>query len=109
MLGITRDPATSPDRAAKKRKRVVAHGGCTLEAGRITRVCGREEAAPSSLSLCGIIYGATCKVRKITPASAGLAETTLLYATAGTRAAAHRCGSAGRSGTDDVFTRESLN
>lgn len=37
----------------------------------IARVCGRS----------GIIYGATCKVRKITPASAGFAETTLVYAT----------------------------
>jgi len=44
----------------------------------------------------GIIYGATCKVRKITLASAGFAgSTTLVYATG-------PCGSAGQR-ADDVY------
>lgn len=39
------------------------------------------ECAGAKATRSGIIYGATCKVRKITPASAGFAETTLVYAT----------------------------
>lgn len=38
------------------------------------------ECAGAKAVRSGIIYGATCKVRKITPASVGFAETTLVYA-----------------------------
>lgn len=67
-----------------------AHGG-----RRRRRLLECAKAARS-----GIIYGATCKVRKITPASAGFAETTLVYATdPGGRTP---CGSWGQR-ADDVY------
>lgn len=70
-----------------------AHGGWGRR--RLARV---RECAKAVRS--GIIYGATCKVRKITPASAGFAETTLVYAT--DPSGRTPCGSAGRR-ADDVY------
>jgi len=58
------------------------------------------ECADAKAARSGIIYGATCKVRKITLASAGFAETTLVYAMDPSDRTP--CGSTGQK-ADDVY------